>query len=648
MNQCVFYRMILWKCASMLVFFCINSTAFSQTLETRLTQATAERNDTARAMLLRELADSVWTFNPPEAEAYALQAAILAKTLHLRGLQAYALSTLGWCRYVQIKYPLAMEAYLQGQIIAEEENDSTTVARILDFKGIMYNVLCKDPLRALEQHRRAFEWFRFARTRNDSVLLMRLTTDIGADFAALQQPDSSLRYLRMAMPLTKRFGDTLEIVLVQNYVAKCLFMRGARDSALVVYRGALALGQRNNLLRTLTTTLLGMARVYNAESAWRNALEVSNDALRIALRTGSKDNILEAYGQLGAAYRHINADSAVHYQALYIKLQDTVFSNITRNSTLIQQVDFEISKKEVQILALQEDSKRRTAIGAGLGVAAVIFVIAAIVFFRIARRERFAKRELKAAQTQLVQSERMNAVGMLTAGVMHEINNPNAIAYTAISQTRTKLQEMTAYFFSLLDEESKDSEEVKRFETMSHEAVSTLDLASDGAARVRAIVANLQGFTKHQEHAGKMGNLTEEIRSTVALFRLQFKDVALELSMPDEISFAGNFGELNQVFLNLLVNAAQAGATAIRIESEKSPSHVSVRFADNGGGISETVKQKIFEPFFSTKGKGNSGLGLSISKQIVERHGGRLGCESLEGKGTTFIVELPSAPVIVA
>ncbi len=249
---------------------------------------------------------------------------------------------------------------------------------------------------------------------------------------------------------------------------------------------------------------------------------------------------------------------------------------------------------------------------------------------------------LKSTQTQLVQSERMNAIGMLTAGVMHEINNPNAIAYSAINQTRTKLDEMNAYFLSLLDEESKHSPEVQQFQELSNDALARLELAADGARRVKTIVANLQGFTKHQENEVFAGDWAQEIRSTIGLFQLQFQTVRLHVNIPETMSIHANFGELNQVLLNLMVNAIQAGADTLSIEAEYSSKQAMMRVADNGKGMTDATREQIFEPFFSTKGVGNSGLGLSISRHIIERHGGRLSVESEVGKGTTFIVELRS------
>lgn len=249
--------------------------------------------------------------------------------------------------------------------------------------------------------------------------------------------------------------------------------------------------------------------------------------------------------------------------------------------------------------------------------------------------------DLKTTQTQLVQSERMNAIGMLTAGVMHEINNPNAIAYSAITQARSKLEEMVRYFLSHLDDESKESAEVRKYQELSNDALSRLELAAEGAGRVKTIVANLQGMTKHQEEGGKTGNLVAELASTFSLFRMQFHTVEIVAETTPDIFIRANFGEINQVFLNLLVNAAQAGATRITMTATQTDSMVVLRMTDNGKGMSAKTASHIFEPFFTTKAAGNSGLGLSISKQIIERHGGEIECESEPDKGTTFIVRLP-------
>lgn len=255
-----------------------------------------------------------------------------------------------------------------------------------------------------------------------------------------------------------------------------------------------------------------------------------------------------------------------------------------------------------------------------------------------------ALQDLKMTQSQLVHSERMNAIGMLTAGVMHEINNPNAITYSAIIQTRKKLEQLREYFFSLLDDESKSSPEVQKYQELSNEVFSRLELAADGANRVKSIVVNLQGMTKHQEEGDQSRDLIVELTSTLKLFRMQFQEVEIITDvLPESIVMKANFGEINQVFLNLLVNAAQAGATKIVLSGTQTATMVKLQMTDNGKGMSEQTVSRVFEPFYSTKGVGNSGLGLSISKKIIERHRGTISVQSTLDTGTTFTIQLPFA-----
>jgi signal transduction histidine kinase len=281
-----------------------------------------------------------------------------------------------------------------------------------------------------------------------------------------------------------------------------------------------------------------------------------------------------------------------------------------------------------------------------------------------------AMKRLKETESQLVQSERTNAMGLLTAGVMHEINNPNAAVYAATGALKRKLHEAREYFLSLLDEADRSSPAALGLVTLLGEAEHTVSVAREGAERVGAIVNKLQNFTKHQRDGLRRGNLAEELSSTIELFRFQFKNVDVRTNLGTNrpqgqaLALNANFGELNQVFFNFFVNAAQSGATRIHVEAERVmlPSgHACVRVCvhDDGCGIGSELREKIFEPFFTTKGVGNTGLGLSISKNVIERHGGviavRSGVDaarSAKGNGndivtnqtgTTFEVLLPAA-----
>jgi two-component system, NtrC family, sensor kinase len=252
--------------------------------------------------------------------------------------------------------------------------------------------------------------------------------------------------------------------------------------------------------------------------------------------------------------------------------------------------------------------------------------------------------DLKETQTQLVASERLSAIGMLTAGVMHEINNPNAAVYAALEQMQLKEHDIRTFFLSLLDENDKNSPDALKFLRMTDEIKRMNALAMEGSSRVKQIVASLRTFTKHQEAGLKAAPLQEELASTLEMFRYQFKTVEVKQEYIGNTSIEANFGEINQVFLNLLVNAAQAGASVITITSEAKEHIVEVRVSDNAGGIPPHVVEHIYEPFYTTKGAGNSGLGLSISKKIMEKHKATMTVASSVGAGTTFTLMFSAEP----
>ncbi|TAE24082.1 MAG: hypothetical protein EAZ92_13775 [Candidatus Kapaibacterium sp.] len=256
--------------------------------------------------------------------------------------------------------------------------------------------------------------------------------------------------------------------------------------------------------------------------------------------------------------------------------------------------------------------------------------------------------DLQSMQMQLVASERVAAVGMLTAGVMHEINNPNAAIHAALEQMRIKSHTVQNLLSSLVDEESKTLPEVQKLFTMLGEIEGMNTIALDGAQRVKHIVASLRNFTKHQEDGLKTAFLEQELTATVEMFRYQFKNVRVELDFEPDLSIKVHLGEINQVFLNLLVNAAQAGASEIMLQARSASSQehqqssgIQVQIRDNGQGIAPEILPRIFEPFYTTKDAANSGLGLSISKKIIEQHGGRIEVSSALGRGTVFTLFFP-------
>jgi two-component system NtrC family sensor kinase len=265
--------------------------------------------------------------------------------------------------------------------------------------------------------------------------------------------------------------------------------------------------------------------------------------------------------------------------------------------------------------------------------------------------------ELKEAQVQIFQQEKMASIGQLAAGVAHEINNPMGFISSNLG-TLIKYVDRLAEYISTGDKElisccgnavANRLSEVRqrlKIDFIIDDARQLIAESQDGASRVRRIVQNLKSFSRVDQVDQALIDLNETLETTINIAWNEIKYVA---SLTREF---GNIPEivcypqqLNQVFLNLLVNAAHAmegkqGSITVRTWSEADSVFVSV--TDTGCGIPDGIQKRIFEPFFTTKevGKG-TGLGLSISYDIIQKHGGEITVESEVGFGSTFVVRLP-------
>jgi signal transduction histidine kinase len=249
-------------------------------------------------------------------------------------------------------------------------------------------------------------------------------------------------------------------------------------------------------------------------------------------------------------------------------------------------------------------------------------------------------RELKDTQVQLMQSEKLVSLGQLVAGVAHELNNP-------IGFVHANLQLLDEFVTKLVEAEKSggDSERLR-------DAIGKLLARSrEGTERVKKIVQDLRTFSRMDQAELQEVDLHEELDRTLTLVEPRFK-VGIEVvrqygDLPQVRCYPG---QLNQVFLNLLMNACDAlrdGGTIV-VATRRSALGVCLEFRDDGPGIPPALQRRIFDPFFTTKEVGEgTGLGLSLSHGIIERHRGRISVASEAGKGTTFAVDLPldAAPI---
>lgn len=261
--------------------------------------------------------------------------------------------------------------------------------------------------------------------------------------------------------------------------------------------------------------------------------------------------------------------------------------------------------------------------------------------------------QLTQAQAQLAQSEKLASIGQLAAGVAHEINNPIGYVHSNIGSLRNYLDDLMALLTAYEQLPSTAAIDALRkkvdVEFLREDIPSLISESQEGITRVKKIVQDLKDFSRvDSSQEWQTADLHHGIDSTLNIVNNEIKykaDVVKEYGVLPPVECLPS--QLNQVFMNLLVNAAHAMGEergCITIRSGTAGDWAWLEFADNGGGIPQEIQQKIFDPFFTTKpvGKG-TGLGLSLTYGIIQKHHGRITVQSQVGKGTVFRIEIPIA-----
>ncbi len=265
------------------------------------------------------------------------------------------------------------------------------------------------------------------------------------------------------------------------------------------------------------------------------------------------------------------------------------------------------------------------------------------------------KAELERLQAQIAHSEKMASLGQLAAGIAHELNNPVGFIYgnmDILNQCTNGLTDLLNYYDKavLPADVAAGASAIKEkidYHASLEDLTSIIGDCSDGARRIRDIVQNLRTFSRLDEAEFTKSDVHEGIDSTIRLLSRYYSADNIRLvrdygELPPVDAFSG---QLNQVWMNLLVNAAQAVSAKggeVRVVTRHSGESISVTVSDTGGGIAPERVNRIFDPFYTTKPVGEgTGLGLSITFGIVERHKGTIEVKSKPGAGTSFIVTIP-------
>ena len=261
-----------------------------------------------------------------------------------------------------------------------------------------------------------------------------------------------------------------------------------------------------------------------------------------------------------------------------------------------------------------------------------------------------AYEDLRNAQSQLIHAEKMAALGTLVAGVAHEINNPVSFVHSSIDLIAASIRELQEILERHFDGEGSPDIDSLRTEVGDGERFSTLlenaAICQDGARRAARIVQDLRTFSRPSTNGREPTDLHNSLEQSLRLLQGELKGrITIQRDYGDLPQVRCDPGQIAQVFLNLLANAAQAiqDKGVVTVRTTHNDDRVTVQFSDSGPGMTTETIDKIFDPFFTTKevGKG-TGLGLSIVRSLINSHGGDVHVESTLGEGTTFTVTLPT------
>jgi two-component system, NtrC family, sensor kinase len=629
-------------------------------------------NDTLRMAANRELALFYLDINSDSAIYFIEKDLPLAKKLQLKLWEADAWDLLGIIASNQGNYVKAIKSMNEAIQIVESKECEKNIWNISKFtnSGIpeyarlsMLGTIRTDVAgiyRATGNDDKELytlqECIKVANKINDNTLLSQAYRGLGLKFFHENRLDSALVLFRKSLTYSDLSGYNKYRSTTYNFIGRIYLKQKLNEPAVENTLRGLQYGKEQNNNSSIGDSYIGLANYYNQVGKNDSALYYAKLGLATSQKTGRVYGVIAAYNSLVSIYKSRNrADSAL----IYLQLANTANDSLLSREKIkqLQNIGFDeqLRLQELEKESLQTKSKIRVYfLLGGLG----ILLIVALLLYRNNRQKQKTNKvlestltNLKSTQSQLVQSEKMASLGELTAGIAHEIQNPLNFVNNFSEVNSELIAEMK-------DELSKGNmEEAKLIANNIDENEQKIIFHGKRAdAIVKGMLQHSSSGSGKKEPTNINALADEYLR--LAYHGLRAKDKSFNATMKTDFDETiGNINiipqDMGRVILNLITNAFYvvhekskeeiAGyEPTVEVSTKKDESKVLIAVKDNGNGISPKVLDKIFQPFFTTKPTGQgTGLGLSLSYDIVKAHGGELTVETKEGKGTGFKITLP-------
>jgi signal transduction histidine kinase len=502
------------------------------------------------------------------------------------------------------------------------------------------------------------EVIRIAEQTKNERSIVNPNMNIGSIYYELNKLDSAMHYSRKAIWHSNNSGYKTYQGIMLRIVASVFFKQKQMDSAKYYYWKSLSVGREQENIAGVISTILSLAQLYESTANNDSMYYYANLGYRMAssLKVGPQIAIFAELVSKTFKNRGV-ADSALAYLIISKQVADSIYKVRTEKLTEFQNLAFEEQlqlEKKVQDNIVYKNKIRTIGLFSGLSLLTIIVLI----FYRNNRQKQKANHilqttlaDLQSAQSQLIQSEKMASLGELTAGIAHEIQNPLNFVNNFSEVSNELIDEI---------QEELDKGQIQEVKAIATNIKQNLDKINYHGKRADAIV---KGMLQHSRSSTGQKELTDINALCDEYLRLAYhgiraKDSSFNATL--ETDFDTTIGqimiqpqEMGRVVLNLINNALYAVGDkkkvqkegykpTVKVSTKKNGNLVVLSVEDNGSGIPDTIKDKIFQPFFTTKPTGQgTGLGLSLSYDIIKAHGGNLTVNSTVNTGTAFHITLP-------
>jgi two-component system NtrC family sensor kinase len=497
-------------------------------------------------------------------------------------------------------------------------------------------------------------------------------TAIGSIFLEMDQLDSAFIYSKRALEninLYHRWVMYEGIVL--NNIGDIYFRKGLMDSAKYYFQTAITVNRKQSNVAGEIESNNSLARLYEKQKQPDSMLCYASAALHLASQLKSEKTIAISSEQVALAWKMLgNTDTALTYFIISKKVGDSLQKNINDKLLQFQNQNFEDQvrlENEAQQSVAVKNKIRTTALLVGLGLLSIL----AVVFYRNNRQKQKANKvlettlsNLKSTQSQLIQSEKMASLGELTAGIAHEIQNPLNFVNNFSEVNTEILEELKAERLKPKGERNEQlQDEIINDVTANEEKINHHGKRAD--AIVKGMLQHSQSRSGTKEPTDINALCDEYLRLSYHGLRAKDKlfNATLKTDFDESIGLIKIIPQdIGRVILNLFNNAFYAVnekkksgnenyEPTVSVITKRINDKIEIKVSDNGNGIPQKIIDKIFQPFFTTKPTGQgTGLGLSLSYDIIKAHGGEIKVETNAGearpddpvgRGTAFIIQLP-------